>query len=228
MFIYLFCHNRYIYIYTHTHLRTKQDRKQVNEYFVAGCPQQLVKPITVVPITDVIRYLNKSSRAKINAKFGQNLKMTEKFWYVLENIFVSLRKLRDVTENVLRCTENFFWYVRKNIWGGGHVNFYLNTEWPPPPAPQQFWGEILMFSLPVRANYTVPLQTRLGPYAHAHLKCTLPINPFALLLPLYNTSCKLAICASLFFFTKRRLGTRQRYACHVTTGVTQKFDLDKH
>jgi hypothetical protein len=23
-------------------------------------------------------------------------------------------------------------------------------------ASQQFWGEILMFSLPVRANYTVP------------------------------------------------------------------------
>jgi hypothetical protein len=31
----------------------------------------------------------------------------------------------------------------------------------------QFWGEILMFSLPVRANNTVPPQTRLGPYAHA-------------------------------------------------------------
>ena len=73
MFIYLFIYFAAIdiYIYTHTHLRTKQDRKQVNEYFVAECPQQLVKPITVVPITDVIRYLNKSSRAKINAKFGQ-------------------------------------------------------------------------------------------------------------------------------------------------------------
>ena len=56
IFIYFATIDIYIYIYiythTHTHLRTKQDRKQVNEYFVAGCPQQLVKPITVVPISE--------------------------------------------------------------------------------------------------------------------------------------------------------------------------------
>ena len=122
----------------------------------------------------------------------------------------------------------FFLVCPEKHLGGARELLFKYRMTSPPPAPQQFWGEILMFSLPVRANYTVPLQTRLGPYAHAHFKCTLPINPFALLLPLYNTSCKLAICASLFFFTKRRLGTRQRYACHVTTGVTQKFDLGKH
>jgi hypothetical protein len=31
------------------------------------------------------------------------------------------------------------------------------------------------------------------------LKCTLPISPFAI-SPHYNTSCKLVICASLFFY----------------------------
>jgi hypothetical protein len=33
---------------------------------------------------------------------------------------------------------------------------------------QQFGGEILMFSLPVRANNTVPPRARVGPYAHVH------------------------------------------------------------
>ena len=56
-------HKLYIYIYIYiiyiyTHLRAKQDRKQlVNEYFVAGCPQQRVKPITVVPISERIHAL---------------------------------------------------------------------------------------------------------------------------------------------------------------------------
>jgi hypothetical protein len=38
----------------------------------------------------------------------------------------------------------------------------------------------------------------------SHFKCTLPISPFAI-SPHYNTSCKLVICASLFF-TKSRGG----------------------
>jgi hypothetical protein len=66
------------------------------------------------------------------------------FWKILicpEKFFVSLRKLRDVRYNFLICPAKS-------------------------PPPQQFWGEILMFSLSVRANYTVPPQTRLGPYAH--------------------------------------------------------------
>jgi hypothetical protein len=33
---------------------------------------------------------------------------------------------------------------------------YVRKNRPPPPARQQFWGKILMLSLPVRANYTVP------------------------------------------------------------------------
>ena len=37
-------------------------------------------------------------------------------------------------------------YVRKKI---------LVTFSPPPPR-QQFWGKLLMLTLPVRANYTVP------------------------------------------------------------------------
>jgi hypothetical protein len=83
-------------------------------------------------------------RAKINAKFGQNIKISEKFWCP-EKIFVSLRKLRDVgkifwyvrqnfrmfVEKYLVCPENFFLYVhRKKI---------LVTS---PPARQQFWGDI--------------------------------------------------------------------------------------
>ena len=57
-------------------------------------------------------------------------------------------------------------------------------------ASQQFWGEILMFSLPVRANYTVPPpQTRSGPYAHVH---TLP-NFY---LKLSRARCRIdALCA---------------------------------
>jgi hypothetical protein len=47
-------------------------------------------------------------------------------------------------EKYLVCPENVFWYVRKKIFGD--------------PPRQQFWGEILMFSLHA--------QTRLGPYAH--------------------------------------------------------------
>jgi hypothetical protein len=88
-------------------------------------------------------------RAKINAKFGQNIQISEKFWCP-ENIFVSLRKLRDVGQNFrmfvekyLVCPENFFRFVRKNFFG----------DLPPPP----------------RANYTVPPQTRLGPYVHVSM-----------------------------------------------------------
>jgi hypothetical protein len=33
----------------------------------------------------------------------------------------------------------------------------------------------------------------------SQFKCTLPISPFAI-SPHYNTSCKLVICASLFFY----------------------------
>jgi hypothetical protein len=43
------------------------------------------------------------------------------------------------------------------------------------PPPKQFLGEILMFSLPVRANYTVPPQTRLDPYAHDNIRIMLYI-----------------------------------------------------
>jgi hypothetical protein len=90
-------------------------------------------------------------RAKINAKFGQNIKISEKFSDMTGKIFVMF------VEEYLLCTENFFWYVRKKNFGD-------------PPPPQQFLGEILMFSLPVRANYTVPPpQTRLGPYAHDNI-----------------------------------------------------------
>ena len=58
-----------------------------------------------------------------------------------EKIFVSLRKLRDIS--------NFLGMSGKNI--------LVTCHPPPPPSRQQFWGEILIFSsLPVRANYTVP------------------------------------------------------------------------
>jgi hypothetical protein len=34
--------------------------------------------------------------------------------------------------------------------------FLVTSPPPPPPARQQLWEKILMLSLPVRANYTVP------------------------------------------------------------------------
>jgi hypothetical protein len=97
-------------------------------------------------------------RAKINAKFGQNIKISEKFWSP-EKFFVSLRKLRDVGK--------IFWYVRQNFrmfvekYLVCPENFFVCPpeknfgDVPPPPLANNF-GEILMFSLPVRANYTVP------------------------------------------------------------------------
>ena len=69
-----------------------------------------------------------------------------------------------------------FCYVRQNfrmfvVYFAMSGKFFLvcleNFFGDLPPARQQFRGEILMFSLPVRANYTVPPpQTKLGPYAH--------------------------------------------------------------
>jgi hypothetical protein len=49
-------------------------------------------------------------------------------------------------EKYLICPEDFFGMSGKK---------FLVT-FPPPSARQHFWGEILMFSLPVRGNYTVP------------------------------------------------------------------------
>jgi hypothetical protein len=60
-----------------------------------------------------------------------------------------------VVEKYLLCPENFFGM------SGKFCRMFVDM------SGKIFFGEILMFSLPVRANYTVPLQTRLGPYAHA-------------------------------------------------------------
>ena len=77
-----------------------------------------------------------------------------------------------VVEKYLLCRENFFGMSGKfcRMFVDMCGKFFLvcpkKLFWFPPSSPT-IWGEILMFSLPVRANYTVPLQTRLGPYAHA-------------------------------------------------------------
>ena len=90
---------------------------------------------------------------KIPTTFGQNIKISEKFWYVL-------KKLLYLSENYVMLGKNF-WYVRQNfrmlvekylicllIW-----LFLVCLEkhfwWSRPPPRQHFWGEILMFSLSV-------------------------------------------------------------------------------
>jgi hypothetical protein len=93
--------------------------------------------------------------AKINAKFGQNTKIL----ICPEKIFVSLRKLRDVRENSLICPAKFSYVCTELFCMSGKFFLVCPDKIfgdPIPPARQQFWGEILMFSLPVRANYTVP------------------------------------------------------------------------
>jgi hypothetical protein len=99
---------------------------------------------------------NGKNQCDIRAKhknFGKNMICSGKN-------FVCLRKLRDVWEHFficpakfsyftgmfLVCPEKFSWCVPKKFAG----------DPPPPPARQHFGGEILMLSLPVRANYTVP------------------------------------------------------------------------
>jgi hypothetical protein len=55
-----------------------------------------------------------------------------------------------VVEKYLLCPENFFGM------SGKFCRMFVDM------SGKFFFGEILMFSLPVRANYTVPLQTRLA------------------------------------------------------------------
>jgi hypothetical protein len=125
--------------------------------------------------------------AKINAKFGQNIKISEKFWNVLKKNFylcenyVKLGKILYVRQNFRMFVEKylcpeiffsmsrklcwmfvdmsgkFFWYFRKKIVGD------LPPPIPPPPLANNFGGEILMSSLPVRANYTVPPPNKIRP-----------------------------------------------------------------
>jgi hypothetical protein len=63
-------------------------------------------------------------RAKINAKFGQNIKISEKFLYLCENdvmlgkIYWYVRQnFRMFVEKYLVCPEIFFRFVRKNVFG---------------------------------------------------------------------------------------------------------------
>ena len=91
------------------------------------------------------------NKCKIRAKrknFGKILICCEKIIVFHEN-YVMLRKI--------------FGYVRKMFFDMSGKKFLVTSS---PPARQQFWGKIWMFSLPVRANYIVPPPQRLGPYAH--------------------------------------------------------------
>ena len=54
------------------------------------------------------------------------------------------------------CPEKFFWYARKNFFGDL------------PPRSPKILEKFSLLILPIRANYTVPPQKGLGPYAHAH------------------------------------------------------------
>ena len=84
---------------------------------------------------------------KKNFTVGQKSNL-KKFCYICEN-YVTLAKIF-VCQVI--CLQTSFWYVRKEFFGISWKNFLVTR--------QQFWGEILMFSLPVREKYTVPPQTR--------------------------------------------------------------------
>jgi hypothetical protein len=104
-------------------------------------------------------------RAEIHASFGQSIKISEKlcyvqknfcmcakitrykgnfFWYVRKIFCICLRKVRDIRENALVCTEIFL-YVCENYGVLGKIFLVCQGKifwWP--PARQKFWGEILI------------------------------------------------------------------------------------
>jgi hypothetical protein len=59
----------------------------------------------------------------------------------------------------------------KFIWGMSGKIFLVTS-----PPRQQFWGKILMLSLPVRANYTVPPSNKMTPIRPWRTKIVLDIQ----------------------------------------------------
>jgi hypothetical protein len=98
-------------------------------------------------------------RAKINAKFGQNIKNSGKFWYVQ-------KKYLYLCENDAMLGK-FFWYVRKFFFDMSGKNFLVTR-----PRSPTILGENINVQFACSGKLYCAPKTRLGPYDHVVMNST--------------------------------------------------------
>jgi hypothetical protein len=98
-------------------------------------------------------------RAKINAKFGQNIKISGKFWYVQ-------KKYLYLCENDAMLGK-FFWYVRKIFFDMSGKKFLVTR-----PRSPTILGENINVQFACSGKLYCAAKTRLGPYDHVVMNST--------------------------------------------------------